>query len=60
MTNKELKEEYTEWTLEEWISAMEEISNENENERYIQSSTNGDYSPSNPWEAPAMSIRDFI
>ncbi len=24
------------------------------------SSTNGDYSPSNPWDAPGMSIRDFI
>lgn len=24
------------------------------------SSTNGDYSPSNPWDAPGMSISDFI
>lgn len=24
------------------------------------SSTNGDYSPSNPWDAPGMSIKDFI
>lgn len=24
------------------------------------SSTAGDYSPSNPWDAPGMSIRDFI
>ena len=24
------------------------------------SSTGGDYSPSNPWNAPGMSIRDFI
>lgn len=24
------------------------------------SATNGDYSPSNPWDAPGMSIRDFI
>ena len=24
------------------------------------SSTGGDYSPSNPWDAPGMSIRDFI
>jgi len=24
------------------------------------SASNGDYSPSNPWDAPGMSIRDFI
>lgn len=29
-------------------------------EVYCQSSTNGDYSPSNPWNAPGMNIRDFI
>ena len=27
---------------------------------YCPSATNGDYSPSNPWDAPGMSIRDFI
>ena len=27
---------------------------------YVPSSTNGDYSPSNPWDAPGMSIKDFI
>ena len=27
---------------------------------YVPSSTGGDYSPSNPWDAPGMSIRDFI
>ena len=27
---------------------------------YCPSSTNGDYSPSNPWDAPGMSISDFI
>lgn len=31
-----------------------------ENEEYIRSSTNGDYSPSAPWGAPGMSISDFI
>lgn len=30
-----------------------------ENE-YTPSATAGDYSPSNPWNAPGMSIRDFI
>lgn len=32
---------------------------EDEEEPY-PSSTNGDYSPSNPWDAPGMSIKDFI
>lgn len=29
-------------------------------DRYIRSSIEKDYSPSNPWDAPGMSIRDFI
>lgn len=29
-------------------------------EKYTPSSTNGDYSPSNPWDAPGMSVKDFI
>lgn len=33
--------------------------NEDDNE-YVPSSTNGDYSPGNPWDAPGMSIHDFI
>lgn len=31
-----------------------------EPEEYIPSCTAGDYSPSNPWDAPGMSVRDFI
>ena len=31
-----------------------------EEDRYIRSSTCGDYSPSNPWDAPGMSVKDFI
>lgn len=31
-----------------------------EDEHYIRSSTNGDYGPSNPWDAPGMSVSDFI
>ena len=27
---------------------------------YTPSAENGDYSPSNPWDAPGMSIKDFI
>ena len=29
-------------------------------EEYIPSAENGDYGPSNPWDAPGMSIKDFI
>lgn len=42
----------------------EELESENmeywEDEYYTPSCTAGDYSPSNPWNAPGMSIRDFI
>lgn len=31
-----------------------------DDEDYIPSATRGDYSPSNPWDAPGMSIKDFI
>lgn len=31
-----------------------------EHDDYCPSATGGDYSPSNPWDAPGMSIRDFI
>ena len=29
-------------------------------EHYCPSATAGDYGPGNPWDAPGMSIRDFI
>lgn len=29
-------------------------------DEYIPSSTYGDYGPSNPWDAPGMSVSDFI
>lgn len=31
-----------------------------EEEDYTPSATAGDYSPSNPWDAPGMSVKDFI
>lgn len=31
-----------------------------DDEEYVPSSTNGDYSPGNPWDAPGMSPSDFI
>lgn len=36
------------------------LANEAEDEEYIPSATRGDYSPANPWDAPGMSIHDFI
>lgn len=33
---------------------------EYEDEEYIPSAENGDYGPSNPWDAPGMKISDFI
>ena len=45
-----------------WFEVPEECVNkfkEEENE-YTPSAENGDYSPSNPWDAPGMSIKDFI
>lgn len=29
-------------------------------DEYCPSATRGDYSPSNPWDAPGMSVKDFI
>lgn len=40
--------------------AETELDEEDDNEYYAPSSTYGDYSPSNPWDAPRMSIHDFI
>lgn len=31
-----------------------------DDEDYVPSAENGDYGPSNPWDAPGMSIHDFI
>lgn len=51
---------------EESRIACEEIAEREAQELYDElhcgcpSSTAGDYSPSNPWNAPGMSIRDFI
>lgn len=33
---------------------------DDEDEEYVPSAENGDYSPSNPWDAPGMSAKDFI
>lgn len=31
-----------------------------ERDQYCPSSTAGDYGPGNPWDAPGMSVHDFI
>lgn len=43
---------------EEWLDDDEFW--EDEDEEYVPSAENGDYSPSNPWDAPGMSLKDFI
>lgn len=44
----------------ESASDSEETVEEIDDGPYSPSATNGDYSPSNPWDAPGMSIKDFI
>ena len=36
-----------------------ELDEDDDNEHYVRSSTNGDYGPSNPWDAPGCSIDMF-
>lgn len=60
---------YSDEMLDEWIEALKKPEEETEFEeipeiieeeqRYISCTTH-DYSPSHPWDAPGMSIRDFI
>lgn len=45
---------------EDELRKMGAFDNLSEDEDYIPSAENGDYSPSNPWDAPGMSIKDFI
>lgn len=42
-----------------WFEVPEGFEEEDE-EEYEPSSSGGDYSPSNPWGAPGMSVSDFI
>lgn len=48
----------------EWEFDVDGIRSESEedeeDEDYIPSVENGDYSPSNPWDAPGMKMSDFI
>ena len=44
----------------EFFGIETESEEEEDEEEYCPSSTHGDYSPSCPWNAPGMSIKDFI
>ena len=63
---KETEEGYTtRKELEELLGIFEcgndDVETEDDyDDEYISSCTEGDYSPSNPWNAPGMSIHDFI
>ena len=59
--NKEARDEY----LSGWAFELDEelhclAAEFIEEERYTPSSTAGDYSPGSPWNAPGMSVKDFI
>ena len=65
----EVERYYSDEVLDEWIESMKNPEPEPEftdEPEYIEqedlytSCTARDYSPSNPWDAPGMSIRDFI
>lgn len=46
-----------------WFEVPEDFEDEEEdedNDEYVPSSENGDYSPSNPWDAPGMKMSDFV
>lgn len=44
-----IEDDFDEYWDEDW-----------EDDDYVPSATNGDYSPTCPWNAPGMSIHDFI
>lgn len=65
---------YSDEELDRWILLLKQPEEEHSSEydeedcqlsadndtEYIRSCTSGDYSPSNSWYAPGMSIKDFI
>ena len=42
------------------VSSEDEESECDDEDEYVPSSSRGDYGPGNPWDAPGMSIHDFI
>ena len=57
---KELGFDYVNAWFEDAEEPWEEPEWDDEDEEYIPSAENGDYSPSAPWLAPGMCERDFI
>ena len=49
-----------EWCQVERVMSKAETEIDEDDEYYTPSSTYGDYSPSNPWDAPGMGVHDFI
>jgi hypothetical protein len=68
MTTKDVVEKFRQakgrWDEAKAVERLLNLAAENEEDdddgHYTPSSTNRDYSPSNPWDAPGMSIHDFI
>ena len=46
--------------LSDFVNEPFDDVSEDEFEEYTPSATQGDYSPSHPWDAPGMSVHDFI
>ena len=57
---KRERDEYEKKRIERAERWCEAYCEDDEDEEPYTSSTNGDYGPGNPWDAPGMSIRDFI
>ena len=48
------------FTQEEIEEELSDCCFDDDDDEYTPSASNGDYSPSNPWDAPGMKISDFI
>lgn len=53
------KAQYTDTTAVS-VSSIDDLMEDSEDEYYTSSCTEHDYGPGNPWDAPGMSIHDFI
>lgn len=47
-------------TVEFFEQKIKEMYEQEKDSDYTPSAENGDYSPSNPWDAPGMKMSDFI
>ena len=48
------------WYLVDEVLSARGYKSDWDNEDYVPSAERGDYSPSNPWDAPGMKMSDFI